>query len=229
MHPISLNAVPKWITWNKRWIPISVNTICPYCGMFVNLNFQNQSFDQGRDTISASSVCPSCQKESHFWIIKPRKSVDPQQSCDLLCIYPIPRLVREPIIEVDKIPQAIASSYLATIASYNASIWIACGVSCRRTLEGLVKDILDNKFTKESLFNQLESLPEKVNLTKPLIHLAESIRKGGNIAAHFDSEKEPDQKVAEAMIDLLEYFIEYVYIFKIKSEELEIRLDSLGK
>jgi len=96
-------------------------------------------------------------------------------------------------------------------------------------MEGLVKTLLGEEHSKDPLFEQLESLPEKVDLTQPLILLAANLRKGGNIASHFDLEREPDQPVAEAMVDLLDYFLEYVYVLKEKALELGKRLDSLGK
>jgi len=89
--------------------------------------------------------------------------------------------------------------------------------------------LLGENHSKEPLFQQLKALPEKVNLSEPLILLAENLRKGGNVAAHFDLEKEPDQPVAEAMLDLLDYFVEYIYVLKEKAQDLEKRLDSLGK
>ena len=92
-----------------------------------------------------------------------------------------------------------------------------------------MKTLLGQEHSTEPLFQQLKSLPEKVNLGEPLILLAENLRKGGNIASHFDLEKEPDQPVAEAMVDLLDYFIEYIYVLKEKAQDLEKRLDSLGK
>jgi hypothetical protein len=88
--------------------------------------------------------------------------------------------------------------------------------------------MLGEEASKAPLYQQLKSLPDKVNLAEPLVLLAENLRKGGNIASHFDLDKEPDQHVAEAMIDLLDYFMEYVYVLKGKAQDLEKRLDSLG-
>ena len=81
---------------------------------------------------------------------------------------------------------------------------------------------------KGSLFEQLKKLPEKVNLSEPLIILADTLRKGGNLGAHFDLEREPDQHVSELMLDLLDYFMEYIYILKEKAQELERKIDSLA-
>ena len=152
-----------------------------------------------------------------------------QSEVALLLIYPTPRIIREPIVAADKMNPALARSYQSALAAYNVGLWTACASSCRRTLEGLVKSLLGEEHSKEPLFQQMKSLPEKVNLAEPLIILADNLRKGGNIASHFDLEKEPDQHVAEAMVDLLDYFMEYVFVLKEKAQELEKRLDALGK
>ena len=66
-------------------------------------------------------------------------------------------------------------------------------------------------------------------MTEPLVHVTTSLRKGGNIGAHFNLEREPDQEVAEIMVDLLDYFLEYTFVLKEKAIELEKRLEALGE
>lgn len=80
-----------------------------------------------------------------------------------------------------------------------------------------------------TLYQQLKKLPDKVDLDAPLLLIVENLRKGGNIAAHFDLEKEPDQATAEAMVDLLDYFMEYIFVLKDRATALEAKLESLGK
>ena len=183
-----------------------------------------------RKTVGATGRCPACAKNSDFWILHPGDGRDSaKRGCELLLIYPRPRVTREPIVPPDKIGNAsLARAYQSTLAAYNAGLWVACAASCRRTLKGLVVSLIGEEATKAPFFQQLKSLPEKVDLAEPLVHLAENLRKGGNIAAHFDLDREPDQTVAEAMIDLLDYFIEYVYVLKEKAFELEKKLDALG-
>lgn len=230
MYQISLSTVASWQSWSNFWIPTSIDTLCPSCNRLVNFPVTNQQHDPQRNTISATGRCPGCGKNAHFWIVEPGDGRDSsKRGCANLSIYPKPRTIREPIIAGDKMNTALARSYQSAIAAYNAGLWTAAATSCRRTLEGLVRSLLGENHSKEPLFQQLKALPEKVNLSEPLILLAENLRKGGNVAAHFDLEKEPDQPVAEAMLDLLDYFVEYIYVLKEKAQDLEKRLDSLGK
>jgi tRNA A37 threonylcarbamoyladenosine biosynthesis protein TsaE len=89
--------------------------------------------------------------------------------------------------------------------------------------------LLGDEAGKAPLYQQLKQLPSKVNLTEPLLLLVDNLRKGGNIAAHFDLEREPDQHVAEAMIDLLDYFFEYIFVLRERASSLEVRIEALGK
>jgi hypothetical protein len=230
MHQLPLSTVATWQNWNNLWMPASIDTLCPSCGRMVNFTLTDQLHDRSRNTIGATARCPGCGKSASFWILEPGDGRDSsKRGCAGICIYPDPRPVREPIVAAEKINNpALARAYQSALAAYNAGLWTACASSCRRTLEGLVKSLLPDGNSKEPLFEQLKSLPRKVDLAEPLMLLAENLRKGGNVAAHFDLEKEPDQHVAEAMVDLLDYFMEYVYVLREKAQELEKRLDSLG-
>lgn len=230
MHSLPLSTVTNWeSSRNNMWLPESVDTLCPFCGRLVNLPLENHQVDATRKTVSASARCPGCGKISGIWVIQPGDGKDSsKRGCAELCIHPNPRVVREPIVAGDKMNPALARAYQSALAAYNAGLWTACASSCRRTLEGLVHSMLGEEASKAPLYQQLKSLPDKVNLAEPLVLLAENLRKGGNIASHFDLDKEPDQHVAEAMIDLLDYFMEYVYVLKGKAQDLEKRLDSLG-
>jgi hypothetical protein len=122
---------------------------------------------------------------------------------------------------------ALERAYHSAIRAYNVGLWDACATSCRKTVEGIVHSL--NPEGKGPLFQRLKAVFESTNLTEPLVHVSESLRKGGNIGAHFDLEREPDQEVAEIMVDLLDYFLEYTFVLKNKAKELEKRLDTLGK
>lgn len=229
MHQLSLSTVPNWVPWNGKWVPGSVDTLCPSCGRMVTLTVSGHLQDAARNAVSASARCPACSATAHFWIIEPGDAKDSaQRGCRALCVYPRPRVMREAIIAGDKLTPALYRAYQSAIGAYNAGLWDACAVSCRRTLEGLIHSLLGEEGSKEPLFQQLRSLPEKVDLAKPFISLADNLRKGGNVAAHFDLDTEPDQQMAVAMLDLLDYLLEYVYVLEEKARDLEKRLDSLG-
>ncbi len=57
----------------------------------------------------------------------------------------------------------------------------------------------------------LKSLPDKVDLQQPLLTLSDLLRKGGNMSTHFSPSYEPDKETTEAMLDLVEYLLEYLY------------------
>jgi hypothetical protein len=231
MYILSLSTVPEWINWDNKWIPKSCDTICPHCGRLVNLPLERHNWDHLRETVSATARCPGCGKTTFFWIVKPGDGRDStKRGCELLCIYPRPRVTREPIVSPEKLSNtALARAYQSAISAYNAGLWDACATSCRKTLEGLVHSLLPPDKRKGSLFEQLRTLPDNVNLSEPLILIADSLRKGGNIGAHFDLEKSPEQTVAALMLDLLDYFMEYLYVLKEQAQELEKKLDLLGK
>ena len=58
--------------------------------------------------------------------------------------------------------------------------------------------------------------------------IANAIRKGGNLGAHFDLEKEPDEKVAALMLELAEELLEYFFVLPERIEHLHETIERLG-
>jgi hypothetical protein len=123
-------------------------------------------------------------------------------------------------------PAAVRQAYQDVIDVYNAGVWSATATMTRRTLEGIVNNLLPEE--KGPLARQLEQLGKTVDLARPLITLSHSVRQGGNIGAHFDLTRTPDRPTSEAMLDLIEYLIEYIYTLPKRIEELDSRIDRLG-
>jgi Domain of unknown function (DUF4145) len=96
----------------------------------------------------------------------------------------------------------------------------------RRTLEGIVNNLLPNE--TGPLAQQIGRLADTVDLQRPLITLSHSLRQGGNIGAHFDLTRTPDRETAEAMLDLIEYLIEYLYTLPEMIQNLDTRIQQLG-
>ena len=229
MKTIPLSAITGWnndaIT--NKCCPSTIDITCPHCGRMVNLQLKNHQHDQQRETIAASCRCPACGKTTSVWVIAPSDSRGFKPTCVELCMHPNPTTTREPVIEQGHLPEpALERAYYSALRAYNVGLWDACATSCRKTLEGIVHSL--NPDGKGALYEQLRSVFESSHLTEPLIQVADSLRRGGNIGAHFDLEREPDQQIAETMIDLLDYFLEYTFVLKEKAEELKKRLDSMG-
>ena len=72
----------------------------------------------------------------------------------------------------------------------------------------------------------IEHAKSEIDLAAPLSALSHAIRDGGNLGAHFDMEKEPDERLARQMVELLEYLISYLYVLPKRIEQLE---QSLGR
>ncbi len=223
MYPISLKFVAQWQQVGNKWVPQSVDISCPFCGRHVTFTLFEYATDGKRNTIAASGSCPGCHEQARFWIIDPKPFGDTQgRECQALCIYPKPSLSREPMAGLDKIPEDIGRAYASTVNVFNAGEWTATAVLCRRVLEGIAKNLLPEDKQKRPLAQQLSELASEIDLSRPLTSLAEAIRKGGNLGAHFDLDREPDEPTASQMVDLLEYLMEYLYVLPADVDSLNM-------
>lgn len=213
MHNIPLEFVAQWQQVNNKWTPQSVDIHCPFCGRHVTFALGEFNLDGQRNTMAASAQCPGCHQKARFWVIDPTPFGNTEgKECQALCIYPKPSLNREPIEGMDKIPREIGKAYASTVNVYNAGEWTATAVCCRRVLEGIAKDLLPDDKQRKALAQQLSDLPSEVDLAKPITSLADALRKGGNLGAHFDLDTEPDETTASQMVDMLEYLMKYLYV-----------------
>jgi hypothetical protein len=140
-------------------------------------------------------------------------------------MHPTPRLSRQPIAAIDTIPESITRAYVSAINVYNVHEWTAAAVLCRRVLEGLTQSQLPEDFRKRTLAQQLQELGNHVDFEKPMHMLTDAIRRGGNLGAHFDADKEADEETVTMMLDLLEYLMEYVFALPKRIEHLHARVN----
>ncbi len=79
--------------------------------------------------------------------------------------------------------------------------------------------------------DQIAKLAEtkSANLARPLITLSNTLREGGNIGAPFDLTRTTDRPTAKAMLDLLDYLIEYIYALPEMIEELNRQVQQLDQ
>jgi len=218
MYAIPLQCVAQWATpWN-RWAPEVLDNInCPFCGRLATFTVTGFTMDEIRNTIAGSATCPGCRGKVRVWEVDAGPSSQQERKCAELFLYPKPLLNRKPMDGMDKVPPEIGRAYAATIAAFNAGLWPATGACCRRVLEGVAKHRLGKDSRGRRLVQLLYDLKEKVNLAEPLTSLADALREGGNLGAHFDDlEREPDQATASQMLDFLDYLVDYVYVLPAK-------------
>jgi hypothetical protein len=145
-------------------------------------------------------------------------------------MYPAAR-TRTPsvaVLENSELSVPLRNAYKSAVNVVNAREWSAAAVMCRRLLEGISKAALPPEAQGYALARQLEELPKYRDFSKPIVELANAVRKGGNLGAHFDLEKEPDEHVAVLMLELCEDLMEYLFTLPLRIEALHQRIEDLG-
>jgi hypothetical protein len=210
-----------------RNIPSAIRTNCPFCGE--NVVFSIKSWDKFGDyPIRTTSVlCPGCEEKPFVTIVsKNQEKIDGTNPIDVF-IYPYPKLTRyelSSILESEGIDDSLKRAYKSSISAYNIQDWNGTAAHCGRVLEGITKLLLPEPYNTRPLAQMLQILPEHINLSDPIIHLADAIKEGRNIGAHFDQEKDTDSKTATLMMDLLEYLLEYIFVLPERIELIRSRL-----
>ncbi len=189
---------------------------CPSCGESGVFSTMHPTPSPPAKTTVCIAHCPGCNFRIRVVNIEDDDGL-------LVFVHPEPS-TRLPLGERITAIEAVDRAYHSAVNAYNSGLWPSCAVACRRTLEGIIKVRSDE--SDGTLFARLQSFFENEDLSEPLIHLTGRIREGGNLGAHFDLEKEPTEEVARMMLDLIEYFLEFLFILPVRSRALE---ESLGQ
>lgn len=227
MQNIPLDAVHGWtISANVR-IPHAIRSVCPHCGERVVFGIGECHNDPIRRSVAGTAMCPACQGRVSFWAVRGEKSpATPQSNPTAIFMYPV---VKDyyPIPDFRAaIPEPLLRSFSSTVDAFNSKNYVATAVGGRRTLEGIFKYLVPEDKRKATLARLIEHAKSEIDLAAPLSALSHAIRDGGNLGAHFDMEKEPDERLARQMVELLEYLISYLYVLPKRIEQLE---QSLGR
>lgn len=220
MYQLDEQNVKKWGSVQGSRYPNSFDMDCPFCDESVNFIASDPLVDTKRDTTSATARCTRCSETVHVWNVA-------EASISGVYMLPGPSSRRSHIEGLDKMPEEIQRAYQDTVAVFNAGVWNATVTMGRRTLEGLVQNLAPS--ANGPLAKQLEDLPNHVDLANPLITLSHSVRQGGNIGAHFDLQKSTDKETAAAALEMIEYFLWYIYVLPESINELDQKIENLGK
>jgi hypothetical protein len=233
MEILPLESISYYINNNVNNVafslPASINSICPECNYIVCFTFYPRNYDSNTKLLIGESSCPRCKFRPKFIIEEPVTANTKDKKIKNLFIHPSPKGKKVPIDFQTEIKQ-LKTAYLSAIDSYNENLWNPTVTMCRRVLEGITKTILSEDETKnKSLYEQLKLLPKNVKLEEPILKIADLIREGGNLGAHFDLQKEADESTSSELIDMLEYLIEYIYLLPNKIEMLKEKINSEEK
>lgn len=225
MYKLDASSVVGWAIqqqgqdWSRS--PSTFDTSCPHCGRVANFQVVDVLPDANRRTVSATGRCAACGNNVLVWSV---------EGGDELFMRPAPT-ARQPIEGAESMPTAVRQAYQDTIDVFNAGVWSATATQTRRTLEGIVHELLPDEERSGPLAQQLRKLAESesVDLAQPLITLSNALRESGNIGAHFDLTRTTDRATAEAMLDLIDYLIEYIYALPGMIEELNRKVQQLDQ
>jgi hypothetical protein len=229
MRQILDSEVAQTVTSNNYLLPSSVDIMCPHCKRLVTFNLKWSSLN--KNLVYTLSRCAGCGDISYFIIVDFKEINEQKVLKGSLFVYPEAdrRKAIEGINEVEDFSDGLHRAYESTINVYNTREWTATAVLCRRLLEGITKTLLPSEEHDKPLAKQLEILPNKTDLHRPIMTLAHAIRKGGNLGAHFDLEKEPNEETTKLMVDLIDYLIEYLFILPQRIEELNNYVEKMPK
>lgn len=204
-----------------------VSAFCPHCGDKVVFALSNHVDDRARLATAATASCPSCSKNVQFWSVRHKTAPAGEDNNPAgVFMYP-PAKLHFPIPNLGPdIPEQLHRSFLSAVEAFNSKNYAATAVCGRRTLEGIFKYLLPKEQQNANLARLIAAAKDHVDLAEPLTKLSHAIRDGGNLGAHFDAEREPDQKLARQMVELLSYLISYLYVLPNEIKKLE---ESLGK
>jgi Domain of unknown function (DUF4145) len=223
VYRLDASSVEGWVDeeqgreWSRR--PDTFDSVCPHCGRVANFQIRDAFADPERRTVSMTARCARCRNNVHLW------SIDGGGE---LYMRPAPA-ARHPIAGAESMPTAVRQAYQDTIDVFNAGVWSATATQTRRTLEGIVHELLPAEERRGPLAQQLRKLAESVDLAQPLITLSNALRESGNIGAHFDLTRTTDRATAQAMLDLIDYLIEYIYALPEMIEELNRKVQQLDR
>ncbi|MCX2492800.1 DUF4145 domain-containing protein [Pedobacter sp. PF22-3] len=225
---ISPSQFTSPISSNRVSIPSRVAIHCSHCVIFLSLEI---SWQKELNTIGnfGTALCPHCSGSMKFFYIADENTPS-DMSKGLLYVYPSTR-ARQPLPGLDSVksltPQ-IKKSYQSTLTSFNTNQWGAAAVMSRRLLEGVIQMLQPDKQNGSfNLSKALNRLTDIVDVNKPIVTIADGIRKMGNMGAHFSEEMEPDEETSILLMDLLDYLIEFLFILPDRIEVLHDKIENL--
>ena len=230
MYELSNQHIASWRREKDVFVPNAIDIGCPYCNRFVSFAVPAWH-PAAQNTRIAPVRCPGCNAVSTFFLTNHVGRAGTLDDDERLFIdrNPSGKASITEILDNEEIKDALKRAYISTINVFNLGEWSATAVLARRLLEGITKSILDEKHQSLPLAKQIELLPTVKDLNAPITTIADAIRKGGNLGAHFDLEKEPSHEVAELMVELVEELIEYFFVLPERIQKLHETIENLGK
>lgn len=218
MRRINPGSVNSYIRYGNVKIPKSIQSECPQCQsiseFMINANFQSS-----KNGLLTESSCPSCKKSTVF-VIMTKDGQDEQNEHADTYIYDIQaskHLIHH-IESLPNIPKDLIRAYRSAINVFESRENSATAVMSKRVIESILKHFLKEKSKGQPLAQQLEILPNHVDLAKPIQSLNHLLATDGSLHRMLELETEMDYETTSLLMDLLESLIEYLFVLPGKIE-----------
>jgi hypothetical protein len=217
MRRINPGSVNSYIRYGNVKIPKSIQSECPECRntteFVINANFQSS-----KNGLLTESSCPTCKKSTVF-IIMTKDGHDEGENADTY-IYDVQaskHLINH-IESLPNIPKDLIRAYRSAINVQQTRENSATAVMSKRVIESILKHFLKEKSKGQPLSQQLEILPNHVDLAKPIQSLSQLLATDGPLNKMLELETEMDYETTSLLVDLLENVIEYLFVLPGKIE-----------
>jgi hypothetical protein len=228
LKQINVAHVRKWMGLNRKNIraPQAISTICPHCGERVVFTTRAHIHDEKRESIACTGACPSCSEYVHFWSMDP-KSSDSAAEEDPETIYmsPTGNSGKEPLNFSVEMPEALERAYLSAVEAHSTANYSATALCCKQAMEKIFYYLLPEDKSPAGLSEAIAEIHNNHDLGKPLERLSAATESGGQLERHFEMEAEFNAETSQAMVELLEHLITYLYVIPQEIESIENKFD----
>ena len=217
MRRINPGSVNSYIRYGNLKIPKSIQSECPQCRNITEFMI-NANFQSSKNGLLTESSCPTCKKSTVF-IIMTKDGQDEQEHADTY-IYDIQaskHLINH-LESLPNIPKDLIRAYRSAINVIESRENSATAVMSKRVIESILKHFLKEKSKGQPLTQQLEILPNQVDLAKPIQSLSHLLATDGSLHRMLELETEMDYETTALLMDLLESLIEYLFVLPGKIE-----------
>lgn len=223
MKRIYPGSVNSYIRYGNLKIPKSVQCECPECRktteFMLKANYQNSKYG-----LVTECSCPECKKSSVFVIMT--KEADDEHADTYIYDLQASRHPLNQIENLPNIPKELIRAYRSALNVHQSRENSATAVMSKRVIECILKHFLGEKSKGQPLSQQLEILPNHIDLAQPIHSLSHLLVSEGSLHRMLELETEMDYETTALLMDLLEGLIEYLFVLPGK---IELINEKLGK
>ena len=224
LKQIPNESIKKWAYANGKKLshPVSVAAVCPGCSLHVVFSTKRRMYDANRDTSSCSAECPSCSQLVHFWIVDlVGHALQDGKSEPGVYMLPAPHAHMD-MSEHNSLISSSVLQYCKTAQEiYFSGNLMATNVMIKTALETVFDDFLPLGNSRGDLPSMIRDSISSINHSEPLAKLCASTTKQGDLHALFQNHHGTTKETADAMMQLLETLVTYLYVLPARFDELE--------